>query len=67
VTVAVGGHLTYTVTGTVPPGTRGKLTETATITPSQADTDQGCRPRCSATALDTPASAVALPVVPVTG
>jgi uncharacterized repeat protein (TIGR01451 family) len=65
VTVAVGGHLTYTVSGTVPPGTRGTLTETATITPSSADTDQGCHPHCSATALDTRASAP--PIVPVTG
>jgi uncharacterized repeat protein (TIGR01451 family) len=68
VAIAVGGHLTYTVTGTVPPGTRGTLTETATVTPSSADTDQGCHPHCSATALDTRAAAPpALPVVPVTG
>ena len=70
VTIAVGGHLTYTVTGTVPAGTRGTLTETATITPSSADTDHGCHPHCSATARDIPASAppvVLPPVVPVTG
>jgi uncharacterized repeat protein (TIGR01451 family) len=74
VTIAVGGHLTYTVTGTVPPGTRGTLTETATITPSSADTDQGCHPHCSATALDTRAAAPpappapgAPPIIPVTG
>jgi uncharacterized repeat protein (TIGR01451 family) len=65
VTIAVGGHLTYTLTGTVPPGTRGTLTNTATITPSSADTDHGCHPHCSATALDTTASAP--PIVPVTG
>jgi uncharacterized repeat protein (TIGR01451 family) len=65
VTIAVGGHLTYTVTGMVPPGTRGTLTEKATITPASADTDQGCHPHCSATARDIPASAP--PVVPVTG
>ena len=65
VTVAVGGHLTYTVTGTVPTGTSGTLTETATATPSSADTDHGCHPHCSATARDIPASAP--PVVPVTG
>lgn len=68
VTIAVGGHLTYTVTGTVPLGTRGTLTETATVTPSSADTDQGCHPHCSATALDTTATAPAAPpIVPVTG
>jgi uncharacterized repeat protein (TIGR01451 family) len=68
VTIAVGGHLTYTVTGTVPPGTRGTLTETATATPPSADTDQGCSPHCSATARDTPVPAPPVPpVVPVTG
>jgi uncharacterized repeat protein (TIGR01451 family) len=65
VTIAVGGHLTYTVAGTVPPGTRGRLTETATVTPSSADTDQGCHPHCSATARDITESAP--PMVPVTG
>ena len=65
VTIAVGGHLTYTVTGTVPAGTSGTLTETATATPSSADTDHGCHPHCSATARDTPVPG--LPVVPVTG
>jgi uncharacterized repeat protein (TIGR01451 family) len=65
VTIAVGGHLTYTVTGTVPTDTRGTLTDTATATPSSADTDHGCHPHCSATARDIPASA--LPVVAVTG
>ena len=65
VNIAVGGHLTYIVTGTVPPGTRGTITETATVTPSSADTDRGCHPHCSATARDIPAST--LPVVPVTG
>ncbi len=68
VTIAVGGRLTYTVTGTVPPGTRGTITNTATATPSLADTDHGCRPHCSATALVTHAAAPpAMPVVPVTG
>jgi uncharacterized repeat protein (TIGR01451 family) len=66
VTIDVGGHLTYTVTGTVPFGTRGTLTETATVTPSSADTDQSCSPHCSATARDTPLSAPP-PVIPVTG
>jgi uncharacterized repeat protein (TIGR01451 family) len=65
VTIAVGGHLTYAVTGTVPTDTRGTLIETATATPSSADTDHGCHPHCSATALDIPA--FALPLVPVTG
>jgi uncharacterized repeat protein (TIGR01451 family) len=65
VTIAVGGHLTYTVTGTVPPGTRGTITDTATVTPSSADTDHGCHPHCSATAPDTRAAVP--PVVPVTG
>ena len=68
VTIAVGGRLTYTITGTVPPGTRGTITNTATATPSLADTDRGCHPHCSATALVTHAAAPpALPVVPVTG
>jgi uncharacterized repeat protein (TIGR01451 family) len=68
VTIDVGGHLTYAITGTVPPGTRGTLTETATVTPWSADTDQGCRPHCSATVLDARAAAPpAPPVVPVTG
>jgi Domain of unknown function DUF11 len=66
VNIDVGGHLTYTVAGTVPFWTRGTLTETATVTPSSADTDQSCSPHCSATARDTPLSA-APPVVPVTG
>ena len=65
VTIAVGGHLTYIVTGTVPPGARGTITDTATVTPSSADTDHGCRPHCSATARTIPAPAP--PVVPVTG
>jgi uncharacterized repeat protein (TIGR01451 family) len=65
VTIAVGGHLAYIVTGTVPPGTRGTITETATVTPSSADTDHGCHPHCSASASDIPPAA--LPVVPVTG
>jgi uncharacterized repeat protein (TIGR01451 family) len=68
VTIAVGGHLTYIVTGTVPPGARGTITETATVTPSSADTDHGCHPHCSATARDIPPPALSVPpVVPVTG
>src|SRR3984957_12960696 len=68
VTITVGGHLTYIVSGTVPPGTRGTITETATVTPASADTDRGCHPNCSASARDIPAPAPpAPPVVPVTG
>lgn len=66
VTIAVGGHLTYTVTGMVPPGTRGTITDTATVTPSPADTDHGCHPHCSATAAVN-TRAPGLPVLLVTG
>jgi uncharacterized repeat protein (TIGR01451 family) len=68
VTIDVGGHLIYTITGTVPRGTRGRITERATITPASADTDQGCHPHCSAAARVVPRTAPAAPpVVPVTG
>jgi hypothetical protein len=69
VNIDVGGHLTYSIAGPVPLGTRGTLTETATVTPSSADTDQACSPHCSATARDTPlpAPVPAPPIVPVTG
>jgi uncharacterized repeat protein (TIGR01451 family) len=47
VNVAVGGTLTYTVTGTVPLGTTGTLTNTATVTPPIGVIDTNCTPSCS--------------------
>ena len=47
VNVAVGGTLTYTVTGTVPLGTTGTLTNTATVTPPTGVIDTDCTPNCS--------------------
>ncbi len=49
-TVAVGGTLAYTITGTVPPGTAGSLINTATVTPPPGSIDAGCTPSCSASA-----------------
>nr|WP_052165663.1 DUF11 domain-containing protein [Micromonospora purpureochromogenes] len=54
VTVLAGGTLTYTITGTVPAGTTGDLTNTTTVTPPEDVTDPGCTPNCTATVV-TPA------------
>ncbi|WP_192580597.1 DUF11 domain-containing protein [Micromonospora sp. AMSO1212t] len=51
VTVLAGGTLTYTISGTVPAGTTGDLTNTATVTPPEGATDPGCTPNCSATSV----------------
>ena len=48
VNVAAGGHVTYTITGTVPPATTGQLVNTATVTPPTGASDPGCDP-CTAT------------------
>lgn len=50
VTVLAGGELTYTITGTVPPGARGTLVNTATVTSPPGTSDPGCTPSCAATA-----------------
>jgi uncharacterized repeat protein (TIGR01451 family) len=47
--VAPGGTLTYTVTGTVPLATSGSLSNTATVTPPTGTQDPECTPSCSAT------------------
>ena len=49
VTVAPGGQIVYTVTGTVPAGVQGGLSNTATVTPPPGATDPGCTPSCSST------------------
>jgi uncharacterized repeat protein (TIGR01451 family) len=46
-TVASGGTVTYTVTGTVPAATSGTLTNTATVTPPTGTTDTNCSTTCS--------------------
>jgi uncharacterized repeat protein (TIGR01451 family) len=45
--VSPGGSLTYTVTGTVPAGTSGALSNTATVTPQPGTDDPNCTPSCS--------------------
>ena len=73
VTIAAGSRVTYTITGTVPAGTRGPITETATVTPAPFSTDDGCTPSCAAVSRDTPAPTPTPrpkpkpPFVPVTG
>ena len=57
VTIAAGGRVIYTVTGTVPPGTRGTLANTATATPPSSDVDGACTPSCSAVNRDSAAPA----------
>ncbi len=47
--IAAGGSLVYTVTGTVPVGLSGPLTNTATVTPPPGSEDPGCTPSCAAT------------------
>ncbi|WBC05523.1 DUF11 domain-containing protein [Micromonospora sp. WMMA1976] len=49
VTVLAGGTLTYTISGTVPAGTTGDLTNTTTVTPPEGVSDPGCTPNCTAT------------------
>ncbi len=50
--VAVGGTLTYTLTGTVPLATSGAVVNTATVTPPAGTEDPECTPSCTATAED---------------
>jgi len=54
VTIPVGGQIVYTVTGTVPLGTKTALENTATVTPPPGSTDPGCTPNCSGTSTDPP-------------
>ena len=53
VSVAKGGTVTYTITGTVPPDQNATLTNTATVTPPAGVYDENCDPNCSATATTT--------------
>ncbi len=46
VTVLRGGHLTYSLSGTVPAGTTGDIVNTATATPPPGATDPHCSPNC---------------------
>ncbi|MEI7479175.1 MAG: DUF11 domain-containing protein [Actinomycetes bacterium] len=50
VTVLVGGHLTYTLSGTVPAGTTGDILNTATATPPPGAVDPHCTPNCNGSA-----------------
>jgi uncharacterized repeat protein (TIGR01451 family) len=54
VNVAVGGTLTYTVTGTVPSGTTGRVVNSATVTPPAGTTDSACDPSCGDTVTVSP-------------
>ena len=54
VTIAAGGQVAYTVTGTVPLTTTATLTNTVTVTPPPGDVDTGCTPNCGATNTDPP-------------
>ena len=58
-TIASGGSVVYTVTGTVPSAASGTISNTATVTPPANATDPGCSPSCSSTATD-PEAAPAL-------
>jgi uncharacterized repeat protein (TIGR01451 family) len=62
VTVAAGGQLTYTLTGTVPPSAQTTLANTATVTPPVGATDNGCPANCTATATTTADPTLALAV-----
>jgi uncharacterized repeat protein (TIGR01451 family) len=65
-TIAAGGSVTYTVTGIVPVGTTGVLTNTVTADPPPGASDPGCDPNCTATNVNpTPATlaTVASPTV----
>jgi uncharacterized repeat protein (TIGR01451 family) len=71
-TITAGGRVTYTLTGTVPPGADDTITNTVTVTPPPSDVDSGCTPSCSATNRNTPApkpkpKPTPPPPVPVTG
>lgn len=46
VTVAVGGVLQYTLTGTVPDGTVGQLENVAVVTPASGEVDPACQQGC---------------------
>ncbi|MDX3387618.1 GEVED domain-containing protein [Streptomyces niveiscabiei] len=48
-TVAPGGTVTYTISGTVPASTSGNQTNSATVTPGSGTTDSGCSPSCTST------------------
>ncbi|WP_179779572.1 DUF11 domain-containing protein [Micromonospora jinlongensis] len=63
ITVLAGGTVTYTISGTVPKGTAGDLTNTATLTPPDGVTDPDCTPNCSSTVVLTGP----IPPMPVTG
>ncbi|PWG08744.1 hypothetical protein DF268_36280 [Streptomyces sp. V2] len=45
--VAPGGTITYTISGTVPASTSGNQTNSATVTPGSGTTDSGCSPSCT--------------------
>ncbi|MHC5903595.1 DUF7927 domain-containing protein [Streptomyces sp. S6] len=45
--VAPGGTITYTISGTVPATTSGNQTNSATVTPPNGTTDAGCSPSCT--------------------
>ncbi|WP_143569264.1 glycine-rich protein [Streptomyces acidiscabies] len=45
--VAPGGTITYTISGTVPASTSGNQTNSATVTPGSGSTDSGCSPSCT--------------------
>jgi uncharacterized repeat protein (TIGR01451 family) len=61
VAIEAGGTVTYTLTGTVPSGASGDISNTVTVTPAQGTQDANCTPNCSATAT-TPQSAVPVTV-----
>ncbi|MHA4947154.1 hypothetical protein ACX27O_07535 [Micromonospora sp. SD19] len=63
ITVLAGGTVTYTISGTVPSGTTGDLTNTATLTPPAGAIDPDCTPNCSSTVVTSIAPAVDLAVV----
>ena len=65
VDVLAGGHLTYTVTGTVPSALQSTLTNTATVSPPVGSTDAACSPACSATNTNPAGPAVNLDVTKV--
>jgi len=65
VTVTAGGSLTYTITGTVPLGAHGTITDTVTVTPPPFTIDSRCD-SCSATVRNSRAPKPQ-PSVPVTG
>ena len=60
--IAVGGTITYRVTGVLPANAAGKVRNTVRIVSPHGTTDRGCAPKCSASVTVTRA-----PIVPVTG